>query len=100
MRALPVVTKAMLMERFEEWVCDPRPRLPGSRAISSAFAATSFTSASTAACRPVARLDAGACLSIPRGVAPDTASATDAFIDGFVQQPRREAGVSTARLRH
>ncbi len=27
MRALPVVTKAMLMERFEEWVCDPRLRL-------------------------------------------------------------------------
>jgi phenylacetate-coenzyme A ligase PaaK-like adenylate-forming protein len=27
-RALPVVTKAMLMERFEEWVSDPRLRLP------------------------------------------------------------------------
>ena len=27
-RALPVVTKAMLMERFDEWVCDPRLRLP------------------------------------------------------------------------
>jgi len=26
-RALPVVTKAMLMERFEEWVTDPRLRL-------------------------------------------------------------------------
>jgi len=26
-RALPVVTKAMLMERFDEWVCDPRLRL-------------------------------------------------------------------------
>src|SRR5271168_4787182 len=25
-RALPVVTKAMLMERFDEWVCDPRLR--------------------------------------------------------------------------
>ena len=28
-RALPVVTKAMLMERFEEWVTDPRLRLSG-----------------------------------------------------------------------
>jgi len=28
-RALPVVTKAMLMERFDEWVTDPRLRLSG-----------------------------------------------------------------------
>ena len=28
-RALPVVTKAMLMERFDEWVSDPRLRLSG-----------------------------------------------------------------------
>ena len=28
-RALPVVTKAMLMERFDEWVTDPRVRLSG-----------------------------------------------------------------------
>ncbi len=28
-RALPVVSKAMLMERFEEWVSDPRLRLSG-----------------------------------------------------------------------
>ncbi len=26
-RALPVVTKAMLMDRFDEWVCDPRLKL-------------------------------------------------------------------------